>query len=409
MQIRETGTPAPSWAAADSRVMTAFLLGWSVSELLGLVRKGIRPQPQRAERPPGYAPRLAVSEGFPQRSIDSAIVTAERLVYLYHALGFSAVETPSPLTQQVFELPQKVRDRLQGRVGEFYPPRDLRKLLNDWTLEVWARLGGVSPESAQAFTAGMSLADTYWYMRPPGRREPEAGEPLAQESWRRLLSPYRLYIEQSRLLWLKRYFPPYVADVMRNQLRKWSVGTELDYVEGRLVRVARQTARSELKPDDEENLQHALARQVFYWNAMLFGFREATTYLLNFDRWIIRILSTLAFLLGLLVVLALLVIALVGVGYLLIVGVLPIVQPALSALLAGQPIGVSDVLSFANLAWTILIAIRLPQLAGVAYQAARNAQSWVDYNLSVELIARHTYVPWDSYLRASPPPASAPG
>ncbi len=387
----------PADGGASTSVTAAFLLGWSISETLGLFRKGARPSAPRM-RSADYAPRLVVSEGYVERSTDAIVVTVERVVRLYQALGFESDLSSEALTQQVLALPHQVREWLDGKSKEFYSPSELRKLLNDWSLEVWARLSGVSPDSAQAFTAGMSLADTYWYMRPPGRRPHSESERLSQEDWRRLLSKYRLYVEQSRLLRLQGKLPPYVVAVIRWHLQQWGIGTEVTYRDGQLVRVPDSNHREPIKPEDETKIQQALARQILFWNAMLFGFREAATYLEARDRVTIRMARAVGFVLALVSSSALLIAALAGVGYVLIVAVLPLVQPILSPFLA-QPIQVSDLISFANLAWTLLVALRLPLLVSVAYNAARRAQKWIDDRLTIRFIAERTYVPWDRYFK----------
>ena len=79
----KTDKPSPN-VNVQARVTNAFLLGWSISELLGRYRKGVRPPPaQKSPRPADYARRLDVSNGSIERATDGFLFAAQRVVQFY--------------------------------------------------------------------------------------------------------------------------------------------------------------------------------------------------------------------------------------------------------------------------------------------------------------------------------------
>lgn len=371
---------------------TVFLLGWSISELLGHVRKGVRPSPRSASPSSTDAPRMVVSSGSVEKSTGQFLLAAQRIAQLYLELGLESPEKASALTKSVLELPEKQSKWLHGEEQHFYSPHDLRELLNQWSLQVWARLEAESLDSARALTAGMSLADTYWYLRLPGRRPRKV---LSEESWRRLLSKYRLDAEKARLKSLEDGLPPYIAAVLQQHLQRWSIGTEVGYQGGQLVRIPGTDQDKPIRPPDESALQRALERQVRNWESLLFGLRDAKSYLHASDtRWIallrwtglfFGLLATAGFLLG---------IALLS-AYFLAEGPLPGVLRFLTA----NQARVSEYLAVVSLLWTVLIAVPVPIALRGAYQATRGFQQWLDDRLTTRFITRRTYIPWDTYLK----------
>ncbi len=285
---------------------------------------------------------------------------------------------------------------LRGKSTQFYTQRELRELLNSRSVLVWARLNAESAEAARAFTAGMSLADTYWYLRLP-RQRPKGIKPgqLRQEDWRRLLSKYRLDIERSRLHSLADYLPRYVIAVLSKQLQAWSVGTQLVYRDGKLQRDDKLKDSPELKPDDEAKLYQALARQVQNWEAMLFGLRGASTFLWASDRFWIPLWRRAGLFVVLLATAILLVIFTGAIGYVLTIGPLPL----LLQFLTQKNAGISDYLAVVGLLWTALIAVPVPLVLRAVYQGTRELQQRLDDWLMVRYITKRTYVPWDNYLR----------
>ncbi len=378
-----------------NRVTLAFLLGWAVSETIGHLRKGVRPAPPRPGMPPAdYSPRLAASNGDVDTTTEAFLFSAERVVEFYRLLGFEAGDKVSPLTQQVNELPAKIRDWLEGKTKTFYTSYELYNLFEDWTMHVWAQLNGASNDSARALTAGMSLADTYWYMRLPSRRKNLKATQTSEEDWRRLLSKYRIDVTISRMRTLKGNLPPYVSDVINNHLKMWSIGTRLCYVNDKLILTVDCKQPTPLLSKDEADLQRALGRQVQNWEAMLFGLREPRTFLQSRDRRLIMYGRWLGMFIADLATALFLLIAAGVVAYFLSITLLP----GLLQFLNARQAGVSEWLTVVSLLWTILIADPAPLVLRAAYQFTRGAQGWLDDWLTIFFITRRTYVPWGQYM-----------
>ncbi len=386
------GKQTPTNSPGSPRVTTVFLLGWSISEMLGQRRKGARPSPRSASASSTDAPRMIVSGGSVEKSTDQFLLAAQRIAQLYLELGFESPEIASAPTKSILELPDKLSKWLHGEEKQFYSSHELRELLNQWSLQVWARLEAESLDSAQAFTAGMSLADTYWYLRLPGRRPRKV---LSEESWRRLLSKYRLDAERARLKSLEDCLPPYIAAVLRRHLKSWSIGTTVGYRDGQLVRLPGTDQEKPIKAQDESALQRALERQVRNWESLLFGLRDAKSYLHAGDIRLIVLLRWIGLFFGLLVTAVfLLTLALVS-AYGLAMGPLP----GLVRFLIANQARVSEYLAVVSVLWTVLIAVPVPIVLRAAYQATRSFQQWLDDTLTTRFITYRTYIPWDTYLK----------
>jgi hypothetical protein len=400
--------------ASPSPALLAFRLGWTTSELLGWLRKGVRPiQHPAHDGDEDYAPRLSVSEGHPASKAEAFWLAAQRHGDLAAALGLWPEQMPEEF-QQVRRLPGEIERWLKGAQVRDMTPAALRRLLNTWSLEVWSRLEARDDALGRAFVAGMSLADTYWYLRRPSRT---AGldRRLAQEDWRRLLSIYRLDAERGRLQSLAGALPDGVLGVIRRHLRSWSIGTELYYDEGRLQRLAwpfrrshplgflhrwRKVSRSsELRPVDERAIQDALERQAEIWHSLLFGQRKPESYLYARERqWIVWLARGLAFslLLGLIggVVIVVASIAAVWLGGVAVPSLFRAVQDTMAQ---ASTTGWNDLLKLissllAAVGAFVAVIRPLPGWLWVLYKRIRH---W----LIVYLVARRTCVPWDRELR----------
>ncbi|MBI5304829.1 MAG: hypothetical protein HY868_22025 [Chloroflexi bacterium] len=372
-------------ARENTRVTNAFLLGWAISETLGHLRKGARPTPPRAAVTDEYAPRLDASDGSIERAPDAFVFAAQRLAQFYLALGFETPDKASELTKTINALPQKTRNWLDRKEAAYYTQRELRDLLDEWSKQVWARLDSVSSASAQAFNAGLSLADTYWYMRLPKQRPKKT---VAEESWQRLLSKYRLDVERTRLNALEKNLPRYVAPVIRWHLKWWSVGTALVYRENILMRDNKNKKSADLTERDEVNLQKALERQAQHWDVLLFGLRDPRTYLTSADHWYIAIIRRV----GLFITLFFTAIAAIAVtGF-------------IGMYLGGTKLNLVEWLSVINVLWTALLAIPIPLIVRQVFNATRAVQQWLDDTFTVWFIARRTHVAWDRFM---PKPKSA--
>jgi hypothetical protein len=322
------------------------------------------------------------------------------LAQFYAQLDFESTADASPITRLVRELPGKLAAWMEGGEEPFYSPHELRELLNAWSLQVWARLNAESAAAARAFSAGMSLADTYWYQRPPARR-PKDRE-LSAENWRRLLSRYRLTTICRRLATIESDLPPYVVAVVSRHLARWSIGEELGYSAGRVARIANSKQSAPLKPEDEARLQQALERQAQNWSTMLFGLREATAFLTARDRFRIGLVRRF----GLFVVLLLTALLLVAISAYLGLFLSATLFPFLLQALRLKESGVGDWLAVASLLWTVLIAVPVPFVLRSIFQGTRTIQIWLNDTLTIRAIAGRTFVPWDKYL--SQPPAHVP-
>ncbi len=102
--------PTGSGPGGRNPVALAFLLGWAISETIGLLRKGVRPSPRTSAQPADYAPRLTASQGDVSTAADDFLLSLERIVNFYRLLAPEKQETS--LTKQVNELPTRVRDWL---------------------------------------------------------------------------------------------------------------------------------------------------------------------------------------------------------------------------------------------------------------------------------------------------------
>jgi hypothetical protein len=408
----------------EDKSLQAFQLGWTVTEILGRVRRGARPERRRQERPADHAPRLSVSTGELRTSTDQFHAAVLRMEALAHALGLIPDDAPpdSPMRAPI----ERLKRALAGETDEnFGPPARLRPELQEWSLTARAELLAQDQRLARAMRTGASLADIFWYLRQVP--EPSADEKATlvrtnriktrqadavdeEEDWRRLLSDDRLKVERVWAKGLAEALPPYIPEVLAHHLRHWQIGRELAYDEsGRLYRLAwhrllrwpwrrpgflshRHTRRTSpvLLPEDENAVQRALRRQVKVWQDMLFGWRRPDQYLWRKDQILVGILRTL----GLLMVFLL-----VGVGLgLLAYGwwrVLElVVGPSINDVLTGGELDDRLRLLSASVGWLTTIFMVVRTVLGWMPKVYR----WLDHNLTARLVARRTLVTWDHYL-----------
>jgi hypothetical protein len=130
------------------------------------------------------------------------------------------------------------------------------------------------------------------------------------------------------------------------------------------------------------------------WDAMLFGLREATTYLHTSDRRWITVLRIGGLTLMLFATALVLGILALVVSLYLSVNVLPVVVQFLN----DRQAKVSEWLTLFNLLWTLLIAAPVPFVLRQFFQGTRGFHQWLDEQLTIWFIARRTYVPWDRFL-----------
>jgi len=403
----------------------AFLLGWTLAETLGRLRRGARPGRRRSVGD-DHAPRLNVSDNEPGSSGRAFWTGIRRLLTLAEELDLLEEDDDQrdDWEKQLRELPSQIEQADAQREPRYKTPAELRELLDRWSLAVQARLNGRSTDLGRALTAGASLADTCWYLRsPPRPSKMELSRPrlerLAEienqkrkrpsaEDWRRLLSFYRLHVERTRVHSLRHALLPYVPDVVTRHLQAWTIGETLYYDDcSRLRRrpwwqspafqmwlprwMRRHYHSPILLPEDEIALVKALNQQETRWRQMLFGFRRPEDFLHRRDRVTIGLLRRL--LLSFLVL---------GIGlaasallYALGLIVAAAVWPAFQALMQGAELG--DWLKVITTAAGWLSVLGL--LGKALFQWTREAQARIHHWLMVRAIARRAYVVWDRVIR----------
>ena len=299
-------------------------------------------------------------------------------------------------------------------------------LLEHWSLKAWTELNARSDKVARAFSSGMSLAETFWFMHRPS---PSAPEPeSSREDWRELLSYYRLEVERRRIESVQAHLPPYVGETIRHNLREWSIGSELERdEEGELRRIHfifrrshplgilswrinegrwrksplyfkllhplgfferfRRPAKSpKANPEELKAIYETLGAQMRRWSGIIFGIREPTSYLNCSDRRIItwtRRCGLFAASLGI---------------------VLPMgVAVYLVILLASLFIPVLKVGTFSDLVSMLSVLATLVSVLALAFKAlftwSREVQQRLHRNLTAYFIARRVLVPWDRKLK----------
>ncbi len=403
----------------------AFLLGWTLAETLGRLRRGARPR-RRRTADDNYAPRLNVSDNEPSSSGRALWTGVRRLLTLADALDLLEEDTDqrNAWEQKMRGLPLQIeRADMQGD-PRYTTPAELREILDRWSLATQGRLNARGADLGRALTAGASLADTCWYLRPPPRpSKAELSRPRSErladlddlaykrpaaEDWRRLLSFYRLHAERTRVRSLHHALSPCVPEVLIRHLRAWSIGEMLYYNDrSRLCRrswllspafqtwlprrLRRKTRSPDLLPEDEIALIQALNQQETRWRQMLFGFRRPEDFLHSRDH------ACIALLRWLLLFLLLLAIGLAAGTFLYVLGLLVAAAtwPAFQSLMEGA--GASD---WIKVITTVVGWLSILGLLGKAlFQWTRAAQARIHHWLMTYRIAWRTRVPWDRVIR----------
>ncbi|MFQ6102068.1 MAG: hypothetical protein ACE5OS_12665 [Anaerolineae bacterium] len=400
----------------------AFLLGWTLAEMLGRLRRGARPVRRRPVSE-DYAPRLSVSDNEPGGSGRAFWTAARRLLALAEALDLleEDADQRDAWEQQLRDLPLQIETaEAQGDI-RYTTPAELREILDRWSLAAQGRLNARSPDLTQALTAGASLADTCWYLRsPPRPSKTELSRPrserlaklldrrLAAGDWRRLLSYYRLNVERTRVNSLRYALPSYVPDVLIRHLRAWTIGEVLYYDDlSRLRRrpwwqspafqmwlprrMRRQNRSPILLPEDEIALVKALNQQETRWRQMLFGFRRPEDFLHRRDYITICLLRRLLLSLLLLGIGLAAGVLLYALGLIATAAVWPAFQPLMQGVELGDWLKVITTVA----GWLSVLGL----LGKALFQWTREAQAHIHHWLVVLFIARRAYVPWDRMIR----------
>lgn len=409
--------------------LQAFQLGWTLSEILGRVRRGARPPDTQRTPSPEYSPRLSVSTGKLEKSTEQfrdAVMRWEALAYALRIIDEDA-SAEEPMRVPIERLKGAFSDENDASFG---PPAQLREELEIWSLQARAQLLARDWHLAKAINTGASLAATFWYMRPPPAlpnhlRSQRRVEQIASwqskeipkdrraEDWRKLLSDYRLKVEQRRVRDLSPALPKYVAKTLVHHLDHWRIGRDLVYDEqGRLRRASifrrrfspllrrvlrrlgkrRPRRRSpRLLPEDEKDIQRDLERQFSKWHDMIFGWRGPEEFLWVWDRLSIagiRLLGTSTVIVGLSIGLAL-------VAYLWGYVAIKVVASGVPKLLKQGDIGDRLALLSALTGWVTTTFVILRTVANWIPQA----YNWLDEALTSCFVARRTLVNWRSTWR----------
>lgn len=396
----------------NTQPLLAMRLGWTTAELLGRLRRGYRPR-KRPVHDEDYAPRLSVSRGQPTGAGEQVWLAARRLVDLSEGLAL----WPHPLSpgagHPIKDLPTRIESWLEGDDSGALTPAGLWETLNDWSLDAWSRLHVQDDSLARAFTAGMSLADTYWSLRRP----PRAGTKdtrLRRERWDEPLRFRRLAEEQRRLKEIAGDLPAGISDILRRHLRHWSIGTELVRDDGQLTRVHwlrrpshrlgilhRRTPAAkipELDRDEEQAIQAALERQAKIWRDLIFGLRTPESYLYLRERAWLAWLARALFLLLLLVPLGAIAVTVVSLASVWLGGVaVPTLFSAVENTVDQAPVTAwNDLLKLLSTLLTTIGAF----VVGIRPLARwfQEAYLRIHHEVTVFMVAQRTLSPWDQHL-----------
>lgn len=303
-------------------VQQALSLGWVLAEILGRWRQGLQPP-----RKPQTHDRLSFSshEVLPG---DALSMAAQRALILAQNLQLAVPQPDTASEVTIASLSDLVDAYMADPQAHPLPDAEaVRSMLEDWSRSVWIALAARSQDLATAFSLGGSLADTYWYMWPPGRTAKR--KVRVKETWQDLLSRQRMGELISRLRMIEESLPPNVAPALMHSLDRWGIATELERRRDGKLRISykllfalrrfswarklryRLKVRKfrslsgmvvSLSGDEERALYRNLARQAEIWGDLVRGDRLPVSYLTPSDwewiNWVSRITYMAAILLG---------------------------------------------------------------------------------------------------------------
>jgi hypothetical protein len=257
-------------------VLPALHLGWLAVEAFGLLRwfalSGKPPSPDKIDA----TRRFNFSKRAPTQY--------QQLLVALQMLKATSAEIVPGLPPPI---PDDLSAYLQAAKDDINP---LWKQFEEWSSQTWNTLQISDPQAGQAFTCGGDLADTFWYAQGAG-----AGK-LAE-----MLRSYRLEYIAERVDDLAACLPEHSALAIRHSLERWSIVEDIDV------------------QDEKRNdrLLKRLESQIKVWRDLLFGLRQAGSYLTPPDRRQIAfwsIAGTAGLVIGIGLVTWLLVLLLAGVG-----------------------------------------------------------------------------------------------
>ena len=225
----------------EHSVLPAMQLGWLAVESFGLLRRYVR----FGRAPAAQSDDAGRRFNFTERELN---LYEQLMVSLQRLEATAAQLTPNhpppiPKDRQAWVSGLKAdKAALDGAWGQF----------ENWSRDAWHMLLMQDPLAGQAFACGGDLADTYWYAQGTG-----AGK-LAE-----MLRSYRLEYLAERVKDLAAYLPEHAARAILNSLERWSIGETV----------------KELDKKGQDRLLERLEAQIKVWRDLLFGLRQANSYL----------------------------------------------------------------------------------------------------------------------------------
>jgi hypothetical protein len=236
----QTGTSKLS----TDQVLFAVRLGWLTVETFGRLRRYAR-LGYKLEEIPGDANRRF---SFSDRSLSERnefFFAVDQLQRTAARLDPDLPPCPLPRHEQLDQL-------LSGKL-------DLdacQSQLDHWSTQVWGALSTEDELTGRGFTYGGSLADTYWHT-----------DILGPDRFAELLRPQRLEYLAARFDSIAEHLPHYAAPILHHTLYKWRDQGQIN----------------KLDTTGKKRALKQLESQAKVWHDLLFGSRNAESYLLTMD------------------------------------------------------------------------------------------------------------------------------
>lgn len=295
-------------------------LGWSAAELIGRYRHGIHPRnPAARKRWEGrVVPRLSYSSRALQSNNALFWLSTQRLIVLSDQLGLDDLEgkdKPDSIDARIRALPGEIRKYINDpNSTTALEPEAFYQLLEDWTRLVRLELAVRSWAMREVFSFSGDLADLYWALPVPDW--PNLNQ--WPEDWRKVL--YKVGDALENLDKVKSFLPPYTFEALQENLHHWQ-------------RVNPVWLQNEFTLEQARDLCDRLGEQAGVWGAMLQREQRPEDYLRRADWLWVGILSVASFGAVLVAVLLGFAAVVVGLSWLTISVLVPVMRP----LLPGQP------------------------------------------------------------------------
>ncbi|WP_026370205.1 hypothetical protein [Kallotenue papyrolyticum] len=383
-RLRLRPDPLPPSAAdvpAPSEVQRALRLGWSIAETFGRLRVY---QPEHATRrnDPGEMPRFSFS--------NSDLSGAQRLEVSYRRmqeLAAALALPPPPVDELILPVlldpPQPIGDDEK---------KAIHAALEAWSRAVWVQLNVRSAALGRAMTYGGSLADTYWYLAPPGDPAFLSG----RRSVEALLRAHRLRRIQERMDEIDEAFTPATCDAIRHSLQTWIYDAAKDaWARAESWRGLDVAVDERPRRTPAQQLHFNLERQARTWRDLLFEARQPLDFVSpRARRWaaVLADITTLALVIALALAVGLLVFGLFGMGVRLVQ------RLGLTASVDDQWIEALSVLISLT---STLVVVAVGLLARLSTLVQR-VDAALETCLLQREIRRRTTIPWNDPPRPAP-------